>query len=431
MGFLKSFFAAIAANEISEKKAKEAEKKQAINQTLKLINIQQNFLKWLGSINCGNVDYDAIVSHIVSDYDIDNDMVTDYQIMQVEAVHDKYRQLLKEFMSLGGNPTYLYDLTKMDLYIEIVRKLKEYGWLDRQEKYVKFADDTFWLNQDLEKEQEKQKWLSVLLNVPSNELSQVLTKRSADFIPYNNALEEDVFHLDDAYFATHLQDKDSDAMGVFDAPISIKFTENYILFYSNIYALDDDGKSIYTHDEIYYKSSISNKKVEILTTSFTNDLDGATINDVYVILKKDRPWMTDHFYDIHNLKILVDNRVAYDSINSLSGIDFEKVCKRLLENMGFEVETTKASGDGGIDLIAHNYQPMVSGRYIIQCKRYTGSVGEPIIRDLYGVITSERANKGILITSGTFTKQAQTFAEDKPIELIDGIKLNFLLKKYS
>ena len=119
-----------------------------------------------------------------------------------------------------------------------------------------------------------------------------------------------------------------------------------------------------------------------------------------------------------------------NDINSLSGIEFENICKNLIENMGFSVETTKASGDGGIDLIAYNHEPVLSGKYIIQCKRYSGSVGEPIIRDLYGVITSERANKGILITTGYFTKSAIAFAEDKPIELIDGEQLDALLKRH-
>lgn len=119
-----------------------------------------------------------------------------------------------------------------------------------------------------------------------------------------------------------------------------------------------------------------------------------------------------------------------NDINSLSGIEFENICKNLIENMGFYVETTKASGDGGIDLIAYNHEPVLSGKYIIQCKRYSGSVGEPIIRDLYGVITSERANKGILMTTGYFTKSAIAFAEDKPIELIDGEQLDALLKRH-
>ena len=117
-----------------------------------------------------------------------------------------------------------------------------------------------------------------------------------------------------------------------------------------------------------------------------------------------------------------------NDINMLSGIEFEKVCKQVFENMGFEVETTKASGDGGIDLIAYNYQPLLSSKYIVQCKRYSGSVGEPIIRDLFGVVMSERANKGILMTTGYFTKSAIAFAKDKQIELIDGAMLIELLK---
>ena len=121
--------------------------------------------------------------------------------------------------------------------------------------------------------------------------------------------------------------------------------------------------------------------------------------------------------------------IGFD-VDKLSGIEFENVCQVLVEKMGFTTQTTKASGDGGIDLIAYNHQPLLSGKYIIQCKRYAGSVGGPIIRDLYGVIMSERANKGILMTTGHFTKSAISFAEGKPIELIDGIKLKELLTQY-
>lgn len=136
------------------------------------------------------------------------------------------------------------------------------------------------------------------------------------------------------------------------------------------------------------------------------------------------------FYEGHNIRVKSENLQTFDGIDTLSGIEFEHVCKRLLEKMGFSVETTKSSGDGGIDLIGYNTQPLISGKYIIQCKRYAGSVGEPIIRDLYGVVTSERANKGILMTTGHFTKSAVKFSEGKPIELIDGIKLKSLLAEY-
>lgn len=108
-----------------------------------------------------------------------------------------------------------------------------------------------------------------------------------------------------------------------------------------------------------------------------------------------------------------------EQLNALSGIDFENLCATLISGMGFQVELTKASGDGGIDIIANSSTPLYKGKYIIQCKRYTGTVGEPILRDLYGVVMSERANKGILMTTGTFTRSAVAFAEGKPLELID------------
>ena len=119
------------------------------------------------------------------------------------------------------------------------------------------------------------------------------------------------------------------------------------------------------------------------------------------------------------------------SINDLSGIEFEKLCQSLLQKLGFEVETTKQSGDGGIDLIAYNRQPFYSGKYIIQCKRYIGSVGEPVVRDLYGVVMAERANKGILITSGHFTASAYRFAKNKNLELMDGETLTTILANYN
>ncbi|CAG0979371.1 Mrr restriction system protein [Gammaproteobacteria bacterium] len=112
------------------------------------------------------------------------------------------------------------------------------------------------------------------------------------------------------------------------------------------------------------------------------------------------------------------------------GIQFEDKVKRLLLAMGFNAVTTKSTRDGGIDIIAHSRNPVFSGKYIVQCKNWAGSVGEPIIRDLFGVVMAERANKGILITSGQITASSRQFAEDKQLELIDGNDLQALFKQY-
>jgi hypothetical protein len=110
--------------------------------------------------------------------------------------------------------------------------------------------------------------------------------------------------------------------------------------------------------------------------------------------------------------------------------DFETLIARLLVSMGLDVQVTKQTGDGGVDLLARSSEPITGGLFVVQCKRYSGTVGEPVLRDLYGVMHHHRASKGILITTSNFTRQAREFAEGKPIDLVDGNSLRALLIKY-
>jgi hypothetical protein len=138
MSFLKSFFAAMAAAEISEKKRAERERqsaeKEQLNDEIRVLHLEQEFLDYMISINCRNVsDFDESISARHSPEDT----------WQTKRVIDHYKEKLKEYMRLGGEPAHITELSKMDLYIEIVRRLKEYGWLDKQDQYVKYADDTY------------------------------------------------------------------------------------------------------------------------------------------------------------------------------------------------------------------------------------------------------------------------------------------------
>ena len=117
-------------------------------------------------------------------------------------------------------------------------------------------------------------------------------------------------------------------------------------------------------------------------------------------------------------------------VDSLDGHQFEDLIEELVKKMGFTVEKRKLTADGGIDLLAHSSEPLFEGKYVIQCKRYAQKIPEAPIRDLYGVVHSRNANKGILITNSTFTQAALDFAKDKQLELIDGAKLGSLLSKY-
>ena len=105
--------------------------------------------------------------------------------------------------------------------------------------------------------------------------------------------------------------------------------------------------------------------------------------------------------------------------NSLGGHEFEDLVERLLIKMGFSTEGRKPSADGGIDIIAVSTTPMLQGRYVVQCKRYSNPVSAPVIRQLYGVVNSTDANKGILITTSRFTSEEEETYESKLMCLLE------------
>jgi len=112
---------------------------------------------------------------------------------------------------------------------------------------------------------------------------------------------------------------------------------------------------------------------------------------------------------------------------------FERLARRLLREAGFVSATvTGKSGDGGIDGIGVYRLSLVSFPVFFQCKRYKGSVGAGAVRDFRGAM-SGRGDKGLLITTGSFTadaKQEATRDGAPPVDLIDGERLCELLKEH-
>lgn len=111
-------------------------------------------------------------------------------------------------------------------------------------------------------------------------------------------------------------------------------------------------------------------------------------------------------------------------IKALPPEGFERLCQRLLREAGFgTVVVTGRSGDGGIDGTGVlQINPFVSFVVLFQCKRYQGSVSPSQIRDFRGAMEG-RADKGIILTTGTFTTEAKKEARRdgaKPIELVAG-----------
>lgn len=116
------------------------------------------------------------------------------------------------------------------------------------------------------------------------------------------------------------------------------------------------------------------------------------------------------------------------NIMDLSPFEFELLVTNLFSGIGFETKQTRSSRDGGVDAIAFDSRPLLGGKIILQAKRYKNVVGVSAVRDLYGTMINEGANKGILVTTSHYGPDAYTFANDKPIELIDGSGLLYLLK---
>lgn len=118
---------------------------------------------------------------------------------------------------------------------------------------------------------------------------------------------------------------------------------------------------------------------------------------------------------------------ALDLLLHLPPNGFERLAQRLLREAGFtQVIVTGSTGDGGIDGYGTlQVNPLVSFKVLFQCKRYTKSVSPSHVRDFRGAM-SGRADKGIIVTTGTFTAEARREATRDgvpPIELIDGEKL--------
>ena len=144
--------------------------------------------------------------------------------------------------------------------------------------------------------------------------------------------------------------------------------------------------------------------------------------------KETAPKSNDDDAEIDSTDVGVDYKSELlSTLQSLPPEGFERVCQRLLRESGFQqVDVTGRSGDGGID--GHGIlqiNPFVSFKVLFQCKRYQGAVAVSTVRDFRGALQG-RADKGIILTTGTFTTDAKREATRDgatPIEIVDREKL--------
>lgn len=159
----------------------------------------------------------------------------------------------------------------------------------------------------------------------------------------------------------------------------------------------------------------------------SSKLSGLTaIQPILQISRTDRRF-TSH-YEVAN---------SIDSSTNLASMDWEdfehlirEVFGKEFSSNGGEVRVTQASKDGGVDAIAFDPDPIRGGKIVIQAKRYTNTVGVSAVRDLYGTVMNEGATKGILVTTADYGPDAYEFVKGKPLTLMNGSNLLYLLEKH-
>ncbi len=122
------------------------------------------------------------------------------------------------------------------------------------------------------------------------------------------------------------------------------------------------------------------------------------------------------------------DRELLQSLQKLTPTEFENYIANLFSHLGYNTKAVGQSHDGGIDVVVEKNRVV----NYIQCKKYiTSTVPVGAVRDFYGALADHLANgKGYFITTNKFTLEAENFAKDKPIELIDGLKLIHYIHMY-
>jgi restriction system protein len=126
--------------------------------------------------------------------------------------------------------------------------------------------------------------------------------------------------------------------------------------------------------------------------------------------------------------------VGEKNLASMDWQEFEHLIREIFEKVyskpGVEVKITQASRDRGVDSIVFDPDPLYGGKYVIQAKRYTNTVDVSSVRDLYGTVMNEGADRGILVTTSDYGRDSYEFAKDKQLTLLNGSELLHLLKKH-
>jgi restriction system protein len=119
------------------------------------------------------------------------------------------------------------------------------------------------------------------------------------------------------------------------------------------------------------------------------------------------------------IESLLHRDAVGDEINYMSGVEFERFMADVFRQQGYAVETTKASGDQGVDLLLDVDDKKVA----VQLKRWSGPVGNAVVGATFAGMAHYGADEGWIITTSTFTSSARDLARSTHVRLIDGREL--------
>lgn len=122
---------------------------------------------------------------------------------------------------------------------------------------------------------------------------------------------------------------------------------------------------------------------------------------------------------------LLDNQKNIQTIRDLSWRKFEELVAEAYRRQGYTViENQTVGADGGIDIRLKKDGDL----HLVQCKNWKSiKVDVKVAREMYGVMVAEKASSVKIVISGMFTQEAKNFANDKPIDLVDGQQLESLI----
>lgn len=195
----------------------------------------------------------------------------------------------------------------------------------------------------------------------------------------------------------------------------LKPSEVVSMLHKQLYE-DNTHLHLSKHDELF-KTINAISKFDIVTTDYLRYQE----YDLHPDTKELEPEKQTEITVVRNniIQSIYDTYNKSDIIYSLSPREFEEYVAELLRHKGFEVDLTKQTRDGGYDILAIKSIGGLDYKHLIECKRYKKdkNIGVSIIREFMHVIAEQNANKGIIVTTSTFSKDAKMKRENTPYML--------------